>query len=173
MRGVHTGCPPSPHALLRHGGSAAALPCRLRGEGAVCRQALAGPAGKGFPPWHQHQRNAPQCSRGVLETSQHASCESSAPARPPAAARPGPSGSSRGPACQSRGVLQLRRLQVDSLMLQACFVLQPLSRSGAGPRSPVGRGGVTCSGAANPRHPASSHRPSRRPSPAQEAGSAA
>lgn len=87
---------------------------------------------QGVSRWHQHQRNAPQCSRAVLETLQHASCKSSAPARPPVAASPITSGSSLGPACQScSSVLRLlQRLQVDSLMLQEWFGLQPLSWPG-------------------------------------------
>lgn len=143
VHGVHMGCPPSHHALLRHGGSAAALPSWPQAPRG--RRSLQAGFGRscwqGVSPWHQHQRNAPQCSRAVLETLQRTSCKSSAPAQPPAAATPSPSGSSPGPACQSRRVLRLlRRLQVDSLMLQEWFVSQPLSWPGPGPRSPAGPG---------------------------------
>lgn len=130
---VHVACLPSHHRLLWLGGSAPVLPSWLQaprgrrslhaGFGRSCWQ--------GVSLWHQHQRNAPQCSRDVLETSQRVSCKSSAPAWPPAAASPSPSGSSPRPACQSCRVLRLlQRLQVDSLMLQEWFVLQPLSWPG-------------------------------------------
>lgn len=80
---VPTVCPPSHHPLPWHGGPAAALPswpqdtrgrrAPQTGSGRSCWQ--------GASPRHQHQRNAPQCSHAVLETSQHASCKSSATRR--------------------------------------------------------------------------------------------
>lgn len=153
MHGVHTGHPY--HITPRSGTAGQPQRCpagrRLRGESAVRRQALAGLAGKGFPrgtSTREMPRSVPMVSLRHRNTRR-------ARARPPAAASPGPSGSSPGPACQSRWGLWLRRLQVDSLMLQEWFILQPLSWTGAGPDSQAGpgiprRGGEMCSMAAKP-----------------------
>lgn len=61
--------------------------------------------------------------------------------------------------------LRLQTLQVDSLMLQEWFVLQPVSWPGAGPRSPAGLG--SCDGW---REALGQHSPASTPGPGGEGG---